>query len=109
MTPELISALAGASLGGGLLTLAIRRTWSDRDNVNQAYAEGRRSGELVHKEQLTEVRTEFLEEIGKLEEHVQRLHRAIVELVKLVPDENMAAAVAILASLSIANPNKETD
>jgi hypothetical protein len=115
MDTQLVIAILGSGGFGSLLALAIKRTWSDRDAVNNAFAKGRDTTASEYQKQIEALREEFTEqrqedndryqaEIRKIELHVQRLHNAVAQLVPLVNPDRFTEAMQILASLSLSVP-----
>lgn len=123
MDPQLITLVVGIFGGGGLLGLALKRTWSGSDRADDAFLRGyeksaeKSEGQLADlraeiEKRLTEQAANYQREIAAITEHVNRLHRALARLVPLISPEHMPEATAIVMELnmpaSTARPPKGT-
>jgi len=110
--------LIGVVLSGGVLGLLLKSIWGDRTKNGEAYVEGLKKAEDEHQQQLASVRHEFgqrLDEQGarhqrdmeRMNTHVEKLHAAIADMLKLIAPEHQAEVTAIIATLSISVPNSE--
>ena len=109
MDPQLLVAILGSSGLGGLLAIAIKRTWSDRDAVNDAFSRGRDTERADHAKDIADLRRDFTDQIAAVNDHVDRLHLAIADLIPLVAPERMAEAMQIVTRLGASRPIRSNE
>lgn len=72
MTPELLTALAVLFGSGGLLGLALKRTWQDRDTAAEAWARGVEQSEARHQADMQRLRDDMAAGFTRMADHHTR-------------------------------------
>ncbi len=112
------AVMIGLFGGGGLLALALKRTWSQTDRADDAYLRGHEAGEDRHRRELEALRSELREqmaaqqrrhadEIAALHAHIDKVYAALGTIIPMVAPENVAAATSLIVNLGPPRYNDE--
>ena len=98
-------------VGGGVIAVTfLQLVFGDRNRAAADYKEGHGDAAKSARDQIVDLRAEFKQtlheqdarhtaEMASVHDHVNRLHRAIAKLVRLVAPEHMAEATEIVMEL----------
>lgn len=112
VSPEAWSFLFAMLGVGSAFTLALKRTWSNRDRADQAYIKAREDAKAETDQALDQLRKDmddrfrerddwYTATLETLNEDIQRLRWAIVHLIPLVAPSKMDEALKILVELNL--------
>ena len=112
MDPQLFAIIAVFMGGGSVFALALKRTWSKSDRADDAFLRGYERRTTESETTISQLRAEWdarfdaqerahSQAMQELSDHVDRLHRALAQLVPLVSAEHVAEATRIVMELSV--------